>query len=81
VRTRVNGVPRQEASTAAMVHPVTTLVSYFWQMTLMPGDIIATGSPAALSAAAARSLVAGDRIECEIEAIGVLLNAVVDAPA
>ena len=81
VRTRVNGVPRQEGGTAAMVHPVTTLVSYFSQMTLMPGDIIATGSPAALTGGGTRTLAAGDRIECEIEAIGVLLNAVVDAPA
>jgi acylpyruvate hydrolase len=81
VRTRVNGTLRQEGSTAAMVHPVTTLVSYFSQMTLMPGDIIATGSPSLLPAGASRSLAAGDRIECEIDAIGVLLNAVVDAPA
>jgi 2-keto-4-pentenoate hydratase/2-oxohepta-3-ene-1,7-dioic acid hydratase in catechol pathway len=80
IRTRVNGTVRQEGSTAAMVHPVTTLVSYFSQMTLMPGDIIATGSPPAASAGVSRSLVSGDRIECEIDAIGVLLNAVVDAP-
>jgi len=81
IRTRVNGTLRQESSTAAMVHPVTTLVSYFSQMTLMPGDIIATGSPPSAAVGASRSLVAGDRIECEIDAIGVLLNAVVDAPA
>ncbi|MCC7080811.1 MAG: fumarylacetoacetate hydrolase family protein [Burkholderiales bacterium] len=79
VRTRVNGALRQEGNTSAMVHPVTTLVSYFSQLTLMPGDIIATGSPAAATAVQ-RSLVAGDRIECEIESIGVLRNAVVDEP-
>jgi acylpyruvate hydrolase len=81
IRTRVNGTLHQEGNTSAMVHPVTTLVSYFSQMTLMPGDIIATGSPLSLAAGSPRSLMAGDRIECEIDPIGVLLNAVVDAPA
>ena len=80
VRTRVNGTLRQEGNTSAMVHPVTTLVSYFSQLTLMPGDIIATGSPRSGASGTQRSLVAGDRIECEIESIGLLRNAVVDEP-
>src|SRR5690606_26665033 len=80
IRTRVNGTLPQEGSTSDMVHAVTTLVSYFSQLTLMPGDVIATGSPRVLANAGARSLVAGDRIECEIESIGVLRNAVVDEP-
>jgi acylpyruvate hydrolase len=81
LRTRVNGTVHQESSTSAMVHSVSTLVSYFSQLTLMPGDIIATGSPPSASAGAPMSLVAGDRIECEIESIGALRNAVVDEPA
>ena len=80
IRTRVNGTVRQEGNTSAMVHSVTILVSYFSQLTLMPGDIIATGSPRPASAEPQRTLVAGDRIECEIESIGVLRNAVVDEP-
>jgi acylpyruvate hydrolase len=78
VRTRVNGSVLREGSTAEMVHSVATLISYFSQMSLMPGDIIATGSPRGGSRDLARSLVAADRIECEIEGIGVLRNAVVD---
>jgi 2-keto-4-pentenoate hydratase/2-oxohepta-3-ene-1,7-dioic acid hydratase in catechol pathway len=39
--------------------------------TLLPGDIILTGSPAGIS-----QLVAGDIVECEIEGIGTLANSV-----
>ena len=49
-------------------------------MTLMPGDVNATGSPGPLVSSANRPLVAGDVIESEIEGIGVLRNAVVDEP-
>lgn len=81
ISTRVNGVLVREGNTRDMVHSVSTLVSYFSQTTLLPGDVIATGSPRAASGLPARSLLAGDRIECEIEGIGVLRNAVVDEPA
>ncbi len=77
---RVNGTVRQEGGTAAMVHSVGTLISYFSQMTLLPGDVIATGSPRPRELATQRPLAAGDLIECEIESIGVLRNAVVDDP-
>lgn len=80
VRTRVNGVIRQEGDTSTMVHAIPQLIAYLSQMTLMPGDIIATGSPGALVSSANRPLVAGDMIESEIEGIGVLRNAVVDEP-
>jgi 2-keto-4-pentenoate hydratase/2-oxohepta-3-ene-1,7-dioic acid hydratase in catechol pathway len=80
VRTRVNGVLRQDGDTSTMVHGIPQLIAYLSQMTLMPGDIIATGSPGALVSSANRPLVAGDMIEAEIEGIGVLRNAVVDEP-
>jgi 2-keto-4-pentenoate hydratase/2-oxohepta-3-ene-1,7-dioic acid hydratase in catechol pathway len=80
IRTRVNGAVLREGNTSEMVHPVATLVAYFSQMTLMPGDIIATGSPRGGSSSA-RTLTAADRVECEIESIGVLRNAVVDQAA
>jgi len=80
IRTRVNGQLRQEGNTAGMIHSVARLVSYLSQVTLMPGDVIATGSPGPLVSAANRPLAAGDVIESEIEGIGVLRNAVVDEP-
>lgn len=81
IRTRVNGMLRQEGDTSTMVHTIPQLIAYLSQMTLMPGDVIATGSLGALVSSANRPLVAGDMIEAEIEGIGVLRNAVVDEPA
>lgn len=79
IRTRVNGEPRAEVHTAAMLHSVQTLVTYFSQMTLMPGDVIATGSLGP-GTGDGPALAAGDLLEAEIEGIGVLRNAVVDEP-
>jgi 2-keto-4-pentenoate hydratase/2-oxohepta-3-ene-1,7-dioic acid hydratase in catechol pathway len=65
---RVNGETRQDDTTRSMIMPVTELVAWISQvMTLQPGDIIATGTPAGVA-----PLAPGDRIEVEIEAIGVL---------
>lgn len=81
IRTRVNGESRQEGNTRDMVHPIPKLVSYFSQMTLMPGDIISTGSTGGGGLADPdRYLNAGDVVECEIERLGTLLNAVVNEP-
>jgi 2-keto-4-pentenoate hydratase/2-oxohepta-3-ene-1,7-dioic acid hydratase in catechol pathway len=46
-------------------------------MTLLPGDIIATGTPEGVGAASGSFLKAGDRIEAEIEQIGILPSKVV----
>ncbi len=43
-------------------------------MTLQPGDIIATGTPAGVAAATGNFLQAGDKIECKIEKLGTLTN-------
>ena len=44
---KVNGTPRQNSSTANMIFDVATLVSYLTEfMTLLPGDVISTGTPA-----------------------------------
>ena len=80
IRTRVNGELRQDGNTAAMIHSVHKIIAYFSQMTLMPGDIIATGSPGPLAGVEQRALAAGDVLEAEIEGIGTLRNAVVDEP-
>jgi 2-keto-4-pentenoate hydratase/2-oxohepta-3-ene-1,7-dioic acid hydratase in catechol pathway len=72
VQSRINNEVRQHASTNDMNFDVETLVSYVSQnVTLFPGDIILTGSPAGIS-----KISAGDFVECEIEGIGVLSNPV-----
>jgi 2-keto-4-pentenoate hydratase/2-oxohepta-3-ene-1,7-dioic acid hydratase in catechol pathway len=82
IRTLVNGEVRDEGNTRDMIHSVPELVSHLSQMTLMPGDVIATGSPRGAGSTHPESyLNAGDVIECEIEKIGTLINAVVDEPA
>ena len=70
IQTRVNGEMRQEGSTRDMIHSIPKLVSYMSQMTLMPGDIISTGSPGGGGLENPDwYLNAGDVIECEIEKI------------
>jgi 2-keto-4-pentenoate hydratase/2-oxohepta-3-ene-1,7-dioic acid hydratase in catechol pathway len=72
VCTRVNGEVKQKARTSAMAFSVPYLLRYISSiMTLLPGDLIATGTPAGVS-----SLRPGDLCEVEIEGIGVLRNPV-----
>jgi 2-keto-4-pentenoate hydratase/2-oxohepta-3-ene-1,7-dioic acid hydratase in catechol pathway len=81
INTRVNGETRQEGNTRDMIWSIPQLVAYMSQITLMPGDIIATGSPGGGALANPEWLLnAGDVIEAEIDGIGVLTNAVVDEP-
>lgn len=69
---RVNGEIRQDGRTSQMVFPVDFLIRYISnQMTLLPGDIIATGTPSGVS-----RLNSGDVCEVEIEGIGTLTNTV-----
>lgn len=72
VTVRVNGVEKQSGRTSQMVFPVDFLVRYISSMmTLNPGDVIATGTPAGVS-----KLESGDVCEVEIEGIGTLTNRV-----
>jgi 2-keto-4-pentenoate hydratase/2-oxohepta-3-ene-1,7-dioic acid hydratase in catechol pathway len=72
VQTRVNGVVKQDGRTSQMVFPVDFLIRYISnQMTLYPGDLIATGTPSGVS-----KLNEGDVCEVEIENIGILRNTV-----
>lgn len=72
VTTRVNGVVKQDGRTSQMVFPVDYLIRYISNMmTLMPGDVIATGTPSGVS-----KLNSGDICEIEIEGIGTLKNPV-----
>ncbi len=69
---RVNGQVRQRARTSAMHFKVPFLVHHVSRiMTLEPGDVIATGTPAGIA-----PIVPGDRVEVEIEGVGVLANTV-----
>jgi 2-keto-4-pentenoate hydratase/2-oxohepta-3-ene-1,7-dioic acid hydratase in catechol pathway len=75
---RVNGQVRQSSHTSKMIFPVVQCIEVLSQsMTLLPGDIIATGTPDGVGAASGNFLKAGDRIEAEVESIGVLANKVV----
>lgn len=81
IQTRVNGDARQDGNTHEMIHSIPKLISYLSQMTLLPGDIIATGSPGGGGLSNPDWMLrSGDVVECEIEGIGVLRNAVVDEP-
>ena len=72
VETYVNGAKRQSGSTSLMIYPPTLLVRWISRMmTLMPGDVIATGTPAGVG-----PLVAGDKVEVSVAGIGVLRNPV-----
>lgn len=81
VWTKVNGELRQNDWTSGMLHPVNFLVSYISRfMTLLPGDVIATGTPAGVGMGMnpPRYLDPGDALECGIEGLGVLKLRVVD---
>jgi len=72
---KVNGEIRQNANTSDMIFNVYEIVSFLsFLMTLEPGDIIATGTPQGVAMATGNFLKAGDKIECEIEKIGTLVN-------
>ncbi|MHB8499976.1 MAG: fumarylacetoacetate hydrolase family protein [Candidatus Acidiferrales bacterium] len=72
VEARVNGVLRQSGRTSLMVYPVAFLVRWISHvMTLYPGDVIATGTPAGVG-----PLVAGDVVEVSVDGVGVLRNPV-----
>jgi 2-keto-4-pentenoate hydratase/2-oxohepta-3-ene-1,7-dioic acid hydratase in catechol pathway len=72
VETRVNGQVRQSGRTSAMAFPVPRIIRYISNaMTLEPGDLIATGTPAGVG-----PLRAGDLCEVEVEGVGILRNTV-----
>ena len=73
VQTRLNGDTRQRASTTDMVFGVATLIEYITSfMTLLPGDVVLTGTPEGVG-----KLSPGDLVEVEVEGVGTLANRVV----
>ncbi len=76
VRCWVNGTLRQDASTADLIMDIPRLVSYVSQvMTLEPGDVISTGTPAGVG-----PIDPGDRVVVEVERVGRLEVGVVRGP-
>jgi 2-keto-4-pentenoate hydratase/2-oxohepta-3-ene-1,7-dioic acid hydratase in catechol pathway len=75
VQCRLNGEVRQSQRTCDLIFPVDTIVSYVSQfVTLLPGDIIFTGTPGNT-----KDMKPGDIVEIEVEGVGVLRNPVVAA--
>ncbi|MBI4638344.1 MAG: fumarylacetoacetate hydrolase family protein [Candidatus Rokubacteria bacterium] len=73
IETYVNGELRQASNTKELIFPVEDVVAHVSQvMTLLPGDVIATGTPPGVG-----PLQPGDRVEVRIEGIGSLKNTVV----
>lgn len=82
IRSRLNGVVMQDSSTSDMIHPCAKLVSHVsHQFTLLPGTLILTGTPEGVGFARKPPvfLKPGDRIEVEVQGVGVLGNTVVAA--
>jgi 2-keto-4-pentenoate hydratase/2-oxohepta-3-ene-1,7-dioic acid hydratase in catechol pathway len=82
LKTRVNGHTVQNGTTSQMIFGIAELIEFLTRvMTLEPGDIIATGTPAGVAKAHTppRFLKAGDVVEVEIQGIGTLMNKVLEA--
>lgn len=72
IESRINGETVQSNTIDVMIHDIPRIVSYVSEnMTLLPGDVILTGTPAGIS-----QINSGDVVECEIEGIGTLINPV-----
>ena len=81
ITTRVNGEIRQDSNTSDMIFSTQKIIAILSEfMTLEAGDVIATGTPSGVAHAMKPPgwMKAGDRVEVEIEGIGVLSNPVVD---
>src|SRR3989441_6503909 len=77
VAMRINGETRQSSHTSKMIFPVDECISVLSQgFTILPGDVMATGTPEGVGAALGKFLKAGDKMEAEVERIGVLANKV-----
>jgi len=73
--TKVNGAVKQDGRTSQMLHDVAAQIAFVSAiMTLLPGDVILTGTPAGVG-----PIVAGDTVSVEIDGIGELSNPVVSA--
>ncbi|MBV9488028.1 MAG: fumarylacetoacetate hydrolase family protein [Frankiaceae bacterium] len=73
ITTRLNGEVKQDSRTSMIVHKIPSLIAYVTScMTLLPGDVILTGTPDGIG-----PMRVGDEVSVEIEGIGELINPVV----
>ncbi len=74
ITSRVNGETKQESRTSNLIFKVPFLISYLSSvMTLLPGDIISTGTPGGIS-----GMTIGSKVEIEIEGLGILENTIAE---
>ncbi|MCW2883497.1 MAG: 5-carboxymethyl-2-hydroxymuconateDelta-isomerase [Streptosporangiaceae bacterium] len=72
IQTSLNGQVRQDSRTSKMIHSIPTLIEYISQvMTLLPGDVILTGTPEGVG-----PMEVGDEVSVTIESVGTLSNRV-----
>jgi acylpyruvate hydrolase len=77
LRTRIDGETVQEGTTANMIFGPAELIAWLSRtMTLLPGDIIATGTPAGVGASRRSYLQAGQTVTVEVDGLGALVNPV-----
>jgi 2-keto-4-pentenoate hydratase/2-oxohepta-3-ene-1,7-dioic acid hydratase in catechol pathway len=75
ISSSVDGEPRQKGRTSQLVFGIPVLLSYISRvMTLLPGDVVLTGTPAGVG-----PIRAGQRVSCSIEGLGTLENPVAAA--
>ncbi len=75
VKLWINGTPKQDSNSKLMVHSIAEQVAYLSRhMTLRPGDVIATGTPAGVGFARGEFLKPGDEMRIEIGGCGTLVN-------
>jgi 2-keto-4-pentenoate hydratase/2-oxohepta-3-ene-1,7-dioic acid hydratase in catechol pathway len=78
ITTRVNGTVRQDSTTADLIFGVAALIAFVSEhMTLEPGDVISTGTPAGVGEPDGRFLAVGATVEVRVERVLPLVNQVV----
>ncbi|MFZ0543921.1 MAG: fumarylacetoacetate hydrolase family protein [Candidatus Promineifilaceae bacterium] len=80
ITSRVNGKTKQDSNTEMMIFKIPAIIAYLSRgMTLLPGDIISTGTPSGVGFARTppEYLQPGDVVECEVEQIGAIRNEVI----
>ncbi len=82
IHCRVNGVTKQDSNTNEFIFKIPQLIEWLSKgMTLLPGDVVATGTPSGVGFARTppEFLHAGDVVECEVDGVGLIRNKVVAA--
>jgi 2-keto-4-pentenoate hydratase/2-oxohepta-3-ene-1,7-dioic acid hydratase in catechol pathway len=79
IQLSVNGVSKQDSNTSGMIFSVAEQIAHLSRRTtLLPGDIILTGTPAGVGSGYNEFLAPGDRVSVVVEGLGELVNTIVD---